>query len=661
MARIKISPQVIVLLAFATLIAAPLTAPGYFMFAHDARHTVYFMQMFDAALRDGALYPRWAADMVFGYGYPVWLILAPLPYYGAEFFHLLGLDFPASIKAVEAVSWFASALGMYLFASRVMDKDAGLVAGVAYLFVPYHVVDLYVRGAMAEFLAFVFPPFILWTTYQIFSTRRAFYIPLTALAYAAMLLTHVQMTVLFSPVILGYILTLWWMEKGQARENGQAPENGQARENGQAPENGQAQGTAPTQTSLPLPLSRSLYLSITRSLLALAWGVAIAAVFFLPVAFEQKYLTSDPLIGGFFNFRLHFVNPSQLVSPFWGYGYAGINGTDQFSLQLGILPLFFGVLALFTLKRAERASAQIMYFALVTLAATIAMLSISTPLWELAAPIVAFIQFPWRVLFVSAFALAFLAGASVRAISSPPPVRDELVVGRVGDLPNRERMVDSPLFAGEGLGDTSSRTTRQPNSMRDDVSGVRSDSFRAALVISFLLAFAMFPFTRPQYTDTQFTWNTMMDFQVKDRELLGDTIWVQKRPQDSPLVEQYRAGNIGTKAVVVEGEGSIELLERRALGDTIRVNATTPARVMFYTRYFPGWTATVDNAPVPVEPYGEQGLIALNVPVGVHTIATRWGTTIPRVIGAIISFVALISVFLWLWRTRQSPIAYGLS
>lgn len=624
MARIKISPQVIVLLAFATLLAAPLTAPGYFMFAHDARHTVYFMQMFDAALRDGALYPRWATDMVFGYGYPVWLILAPLPYYGAEFFHLLGLDLPASIKAVEAVAWFASALGMYWFASRVLDRNAGLVAGVAYLFVPYHVVDLYVRGALAEFLAFVFPPFILWAIYQIFSTRRAFYIPLAALAYAAMLLTHVQMTVLFSPIILGYILTLWWSERRQTMEDGRRTENERYGER--------------SLRALYLSTSRSLHHPLSLALIALAWGFALSAVFLLPVVTEQRYLTSDPLIGGFFNFRLHFLNPSQLVSPFWGYGYAGINGNDQFSLQLGIMPLFFGVLALFTLKRAERASAQIIYFALVTLAAVIAMLSISTPLWELAAPIVAFTQFPWRMLFVSAFALAFLAGASVRAVGE-----------RCGETGERCGA------AGERYGETGERYGEAGE--RYGEAFATGESFRAALVFSLLLAFSMFPFARPQYTDTQFTWNTMMDFQVKDRELLGDTIWIQKRPEDSPLVEQYRAGNITTKAVIVEGQGSVELLERRALGDTIRVNAATPARVMFYTRYFPGWTATLDGAPISVEPYGEQGLIAVNVPAGVHTITTRWGTTMPRVVGAIISLISLIVAVVFLWRTRKSHIA----
>ncbi len=602
MARLKFSLQFVVLLAFAALVAAPLTAPGYFMFAHDARHTVYFMQTFDAALRDGALYPRWATDMVFGYGYPVWLILAPLPYYGAELFHLVGLDFPSAIKAMEAVGWFASAGGMYWFASRVMGKNAGLVAGVAYLFAPYHVVDLYVRGAMPEFLAFIFPPLVLGCVYQIFSTRRFFYVPLAALAYGGMILTHVQMTALFSPVILGYILVLGWSERRTDNDERRRTNDGRAS-------------------------ARAWNSPLVRSCLAMLWGVGVAAVFFLPVALEQKYLTNDPLIGGFFNFRLHFLNPSQLLSPFWGYGYAGVNGADQFSLQLGVMPLFFGILALFTLKRAERSSAQLIYFACVALAAALAMFSVSTPLWELAAPIVAFVQFPWRALFVSAFALAFLAGAAVRAVGERVGDGER---GAVGERGGEARAV------GERCGETFA--TGEP--------------FRAALIFSLLIAFSMFPFARPQYTDTQFTWNTMMDFQVKDRELLGDTIWIQERPQDSPLVEQYRAGKITTKAVVVEGAGSVELLERRVSGDTVRVNAATPARVMFYTRYFPGWTATLDGAPVAIEPYGAQGLIALNVPAGAHTVTTHFGTTPPRAIGAAISFGALIAAAVVLWRTR---------
>lgn len=528
------------------------------MSAHDARHTVYFMQMFDATLRDGALYPRWAADMVFGYGYPLWIILAPLPYYVAEIFHLVGLDLVSAVKALDATALVASGLAMYLFASRVLGRDAGLVAAVAYLFIPYHVVDLYVRGAGPEFLAFVFPPLVLWALYGLFSTRRLVYVPLVGLAYAGLILTHISMAVLFSPVIGGYVILMWLADGGRS--------------------------------------GRSL-VRLALSAVGLAWGLALAAVFLLPVLAEQRYLTSEPLIGGFFDFRLHFLNPSQLVSPFWGYGYAGVNGNDQFSLQLGIVPLFLGLVALFAVGRIDGARPQIIYFALVAGAVVLAMLAVSSPLWEAVAPIAAFAQFPWRLLFVTAVALAFLAGASVRALSN-------------------------------------------------------ESTFPGAVVFSLLLVAAVFPFARPQYSDARFTWSTLMDFQVKDREMLGDTIWVERRPDDSPLVEQYRAGNITQKAVVVQGTGTVELVERRAMGDTVRVSASTPARLMFYTRYFPGWTATVDGTAVAAEPFGEQGLVSLNVPAGNHTVTTRFEDTLPRQLGGAITVLSALAAGVWMWRRR---------
>jgi uncharacterized membrane protein YfhO len=118
-------------------------------------------------------------------------------------------------------------------------------------------------------------------------------------------------------------------------------------------------------------------------------------------------------------------------------------------------------------------------------------------------------------------------------------------------------------------------------------------------------------------------------------------------------VEQYRAGDITTKAIVIEGDAAIELLERRPLGDTVRVNAGSPSRILFYTRYFPGWTATLDGVPVEIGPQGEQGLIAVNVPAGTHIVTTRWGSTPPRLIGAGISVVSLALMGLVLRRTRK--------
>ncbi|MGE5140354.1 MAG: hypothetical protein ACM3JD_12885 [Rudaea sp.] len=568
--RFRLDPYLGILLGLAALALAPLTAPGYFMLAHDARHTVYFMQMFDAALREGALYPRWATDMTFGYGYPVWIILAPIPYYMAESFHLAGLDFPAAVKAVEAVALVASGLTMFLFARRVLGREAGLLAAIAYIFVPYHLVDLYVRGACPEFLSFVFPPFILWALYELMTTYRARYVALTALGYGGLVLTHVQMAVLFSPLIGGYILLLWLLESRPKPAGG-------------------------------LHSALGLFAFPALAALGILWGVALSATFLLPVLVEQRYITNEPLTGGFFDFHQHFISISQLLSPFWGYGYAGINGGDQFSLQLGVAPLFLSVLALFGLRRQGRlARWHLIFFSIVSLAAILLMLPISGPAWDLAAPVMAFLQFPWRLLIITAVGLAFLAGAAVQLVP-------------------------------------------------------REDAFAAAMIFSLLVVAAMFPNAQPQYTDTAFNYATLMDFEVKSHELLGDTVWMEpgKRPQDSPLVAQYLAGAITEKAVLVEGTGSVKTVEHRFLGDEAQVDAGEPARVMFYTRYFPGWTATVDGQAVPVQPFGEQGLLAVNVPAGSHIVRTQFGDTWDRQVGALVSLVAFAGVMAWLWRKKN--------
>lgn len=527
--------------------------------------------MFDQSVRDGAWFPRWAADMVFGYGYPLWLILAPLPFFAGEAFHLVGFDFVASVKIVDGLAMFCSALTMYLFASRVLGKNAALVAAIAYEYIPYHLVDLYVRASQAELVSFVFPPLIFYAFHQLNATRNTKYIPIAALAYAGLILAHISMAAIWTPVIGAYILFVCLASEGSEHAS--------------------------------LAEGRNLIVHAAYRLLPAALSIflalALAAVFLLPVLFEQRYLTTDPLIGGFFNYRKHFLSASQLLSPFWGYGYAGENGNDQFSLQLGLLPVLLALLALYVARGIIRK--HILFFAALTLVLILAMLPISAPLWEPFAGIIGFVQFPWRLLIVTSFTLAFLSGAAMHAF---PEILAE----------------------------------RPPTP--------------AVLVIILLFLVANYSYTSPQYTDAVFNYQTQMEFEVKYRELLGDTIWMEpgKRPESSPLVEQYLAGQ-GLQKAVALGEGArVETIRHRGQSDDVRVEAIAPTRVMILTRYFPGWTATLDGAPITIEPYGEQGLIATRdpVPSGTHILKLRFEDTVYRQIGAVVSAIALVVVVAWL-------------
>lgn len=554
------------LIAFLAFALAPLTAPGYFIHGHDARHSIYFLQMFDMSMRDGAWYPRWATDMVFGYGYPLWLIFGPLPFFAGEAFHLVGLDYVSAVKVVDGLALLFSALAMYLFASRVFNRNAALVAALLYAYIPYHLVDLYVRSAQAESVSYVFPPLVFWAFHQLAATSQRRYLPLAALAYAGLLLTHIQTAILFTPIIGAYLILLLW-----------------------------------TYRSRRFSLSALLYPAAS---ILLALG--LAAIYWLPVVFEARFLTQEPLIGGFFSYQKHFVDASQLLSPFWGYGYAGENGTDQFSLQLGLVPVLLAFLGLFAFRRASSAQkGHIGYFAIVAAVMVFAMLPVSAPFWTPIASIVAYVQFPWRLLIVAGFALAFLSSAALDALA--------------------------------------------PSATEDS-----RDWLPAATVILALLT-ANSGYTEPQHTEAVFNYQTQMEFEVKDRELLGDTIWMTgERPQDSPLVSQYVSGEPLQKAIALDAGVTVEMVRHAGQSDAVRVLAGAPTAIMFYTHYFPGWTATVDGTAVGLEPYGDQGLILVHIPAGTHTVEIRYTGTPPQQAGALVSAMSMLIAVALLCQTAKA-------
>ena len=113
MRRLRLDPYLLLLFVLTVPALAPLFSPGYFYDAHDGRHSVFYLIQFDASIRDGAWWPRWAMHHIQGLGYPTFLIQAPLGLYLGEFFVLLGAGFTTAAKLSWAVGMFAGVWGMY--------------------------------------------------------------------------------------------------------------------------------------------------------------------------------------------------------------------------------------------------------------------------------------------------------------------------------------------------------------------------------------------------------------------------------------------------------------------------------------------------------------------------------------------------------------------
>lgn len=158
---------------------------------------------FTAELARGNPYPRWLPWSFGGLGSPVFYFYAPLSFYLAGLFGLLGLATYPALMAAFGAAWFASGAAMHAWLRR--EGHAPILGAILYMVLPYHVMDFYARGALAEFCAFAVVPLVAIGVRE--ATDRGRTTPL-ALGYAALIMTHLPTAVIVS-VLLIAPMSLW--------------------------------------------------------------------------------------------------------------------------------------------------------------------------------------------------------------------------------------------------------------------------------------------------------------------------------------------------------------------------------------------------------------------------------------------------------------------
>lgn len=582
----RVDPYLILLLLFSLFAIAPLFQPGYFWGAHDARHSVYFLFEFDRSIQDGVWYPRWSPDFAFGYGYPFFNIYGPLAFYLGEAFHLLGLEFVSAVKAVFALSLLFSGVTMFLFVRRFMGPRAGLLAGLVYIYIPYHIVDVYVRASLAESLALAFLPLNLWLFYETVASPRLAAVLGAGLSYAGLMLTHNGLTLLFSPLLGIYLIFLLLSRALAGRERG---------------------------LSGDLPgLVRGLVRSSLLPILSLLLGLGLSAIFWLPMALEFRYVRLDQWMGGYYGYRDHFVYLFQLFSSFWGYGLSEPGLEDGLPFQLGAIPLVFGFLSLVALRRVERGELRrlLLFFQATTVVIIFLMLPASIPLWEVLR-LVTFAQFPWRLLTLAIVALSFLAGSIlVGADSSPQGVSPLAVVALAALVILGSYAYLMPQIVEPAEGPVSLQGLMEFQRSAGEMTG--STTWVHEIPI----------------------WSPMAQHIVT---------------HDKPLITKVDFGSLPAKRkekiiVVTEELGTtFEKVVFRARKEG-RITFNT-----FYYPGWHAYLLESEEGPIvrelPIVPHGTLGKITVTVPEGDHYLLLRFEDTPVRVVGKYVTALSVLIIF----------------
>jgi hypothetical protein len=159
---------------------------------------------FAAQLRQGILYPRWLPASHDGLGAPVFYYYPPLAFYPAGLLAALGLTPYAAIVATFGLAFLGSGLAMYRWAQGWTERP--LAAALLYMAAPYHLADFYGRGALAETCAIALIPLLALGLKRVGEGKS---MTLAALAYAAMIATHLPLALLASLLLVApYALVL---------------------------------------------------------------------------------------------------------------------------------------------------------------------------------------------------------------------------------------------------------------------------------------------------------------------------------------------------------------------------------------------------------------------------------------------------------------------
>jgi len=346
-------PLLLILLA-AVALMAPELALGLSL-SDSFRYNLVWTEQFAALFRDGHLYPRWLPLSWHGLGSPTFYFYPPL------FFWVTALIDTATGGLLPAERFTplgtlallaASGAAMYAWLRAHAAERPTLLGAFAYMAAPYHVYDIYGRGALAEASAYAAVPLIALGLKRL-AEGRARYLPLLATGYAALLLSHLPSALLVSVFLIPpYVIF-------EARRS-----------------------AAPV---------RFLALALAGGLL----GIGVAGIYLVPALRLLPYASAEVLSANFYRPENWFLWPPRgshmvLIGP----------------MMIAELLLAAGAAAV-----AWRKGGEALFWPVLAIVLLLLVAGVVPSVWSL--PGLKLVQFPWRALLLVEFAVvnAFVIAA----------------------------------------------------------------------------------------------------------------------------------------------------------------------------------------------------------------------------------------------------------
>jgi hypothetical protein len=568
------------ILIFALLAVLPLLLRGPSC-GHDFEF--HLQSWLDAAqqLRHGTLDPQWAFSPAWNAGEPRFVFYPPASWLLGAF---LSLIFPFSLVPA-AFTWIAlsaAGLAMFRLARAVAPTPVALLASAIYLANPYMLFTAFERTAYGELLAAAWLPLLLLAAITDRPTLRSIALPIALLwltnAPAAVIGCYAFVLI----IVIRLALRLPIIERTLHLKPTDQP----------------------TLTGLRLA---------TISAVGVTLGLALAAFYVLPAAFERRYVQIAMAIIPNMRYQDNFL--------FGGTGDIPHDTVLRTASWLSVSMLALTALLLIASlllarRRSHKPTTRTANLAAAILITTTALLltRLSTPIWHYL-PELAFLQFPWRLVAM----LGVVLGLSFALATQQTFLRRSLITALIA------------AFAVIAIATTAGiHQFRQPCE-RTDPPAARASLFTTHHGVE----------ATDEYTPTE-----------ADNDVLrwdDPAFWLAAQPNaPAPNTVPNPAATI----INYDAPPPLDQTISAQAPSHLQLQLAQPSLLVLNLRAYPAWIITRNGEPLKPIPR-DDGLLAVTLPSGPSHIDITWHTTPDHWLGIAISLFAALALAADSLRSRK--------
>ena len=314
------------------------------------------------------------------FGYSWNLFYGPISCFGIIGINFITNNFLIAYKFFTIVCLMLSGYFMYKFISNFSrNNNVALLSGILYMTFPYHLTDLYIRNALGEFTSFVFIPLVFLGLYNLFyTTENHYYITIGAVG---LILTHN-----ISTIIVAFFALLYFV------------------------------------VNLPKIEETRVKKGLTFNVIFILLITSFFWIPFLEAQIVSRYQVYESgMMATSESVANHGLNITQLFVT---------KNDGSFVFELGPHMIIMLAFSLMAFRKMKPELKETYGFFLISGLLTLWMSTKYFP-WKILPQELSFIQFPWRMLMMSAFFLSIVAALNMYILIKNFKFKDVAIISAI--------------------------------------------------------------------------------------------------------------------------------------------------------------------------------------------------------------------------------------